>query len=58
MRNVSLRLALAQGAAGSIGGMYTPFFGAWLAWRGLTPDAIGALLAAGMLLRVVVAPLS
>jgi len=58
VRNVSLRLALAQGAAGSIGGMYTPFFGAWLAWRGLTPDAIGALLAAGMLLRVVVAPLS
>jgi len=38
--------------------MYTPFFGAWLGWRGLSPGAIGALLAAGMLLRVVVAPVS
>lgn len=58
MKNVSLRLALAQAASGTIGGMYTPFFGAWLGWRGLSPAAIGALLAAGMLLRVVVAPVS
>jgi len=58
VKNVSLRLALAQAASGTIGGMYTPFFGAWLGWRGLSPAAIGALLAAGMLLRVVVAPVS
>jgi PPP family 3-phenylpropionic acid transporter len=54
---VSIRLALAQGAAGLIGGMYTPFFGAWLGWRGLSPSDIGALLATGMLLRVIVAPI-
>ena len=58
MSTVSFRLALAQAASGSVGGMYTPFFGAWLAWRGLLPGQIGVLLAAGMLLRVAVAPVS
>ena len=58
MQNVTFRLALAQAASGLIGGVYTPFFGAWLAWRGLSPTEIGTLLAAGMLLRVVVVPLS
>lgn len=58
MRGVALRLALAQGASGLIGGAYTPFFGAWLAWRGLSSIEIGALLSAGMLLRVVVAPVT
>jgi MFS transporter, PPP family, 3-phenylpropionic acid transporter len=57
MNAVSFRLALAQAASGLIGGMYTPFFGAWLGWKGLSPSHIGALLAAGMLLRVVVAPM-
>ena len=56
MNTVSFRLALAQAASGLIGGMYTPFFGAWLGWKGLSPSQIGALLAAGMLLRVVIAP--
>ena len=36
----------------------TPFFGAWLAWRGLSPGQIGVLLATGMLLRVLVAPIT
>jgi len=58
MDRIAFRLASAQGAAGLIGGVYTPFFGAWLAFRGLAPDGIGALLAAGMLLRVLVAPVS
>lgn len=58
MRNISLRLSLTQGASGLISGAYTPFFGAWLACRGLSSTDIGALLAAGMLLRVVAAPLS
>src|SRR6202042_3044118 len=57
MNTVSFRLALAQAAGGLIGGMYTPFFGAWLGWKGLSPSHIGALLAAGMLLRVVIAPM-
>ena len=58
MRGVALRLSFAQAASGAIGGAYTPFFGAWLAWKGLAPDQIGALLSAGMLLRVVVAPVT
>lgn len=58
MRGVALRLALAQGASGLIGGAATPFFGAWLAWKGLAPVEIGALLSAGMLLRVIVLPMT
>ena len=58
MKHVALRLSFAQAAAGLVGGAYTPFFGAWLAWRGLSPGEIGALLSAGMLLRVVVAPVT
>jgi PPP family 3-phenylpropionic acid transporter len=58
MNTVSFRLALAQAASGLVGGMYTPFFGAWLGWRGLVPGEIGVLLAAGMLLRVAVSPVS
>lgn len=56
MRGVALRLSFAQAASGLIGGAYTPFFGAWLAWKGLSPSEIGTLLSAGMLLRVAVAP--
>jgi MFS transporter, PPP family, 3-phenylpropionic acid transporter len=55
-RGVALRLALAQGASGLIGGAATPFFGAWLAWKGLSPPQIGTLIAAGLLLRVAVLP--
>lgn len=58
MEKVAYRLACAQAAAGLVGGIYTPFFGAWLHWRGLDPSQIGLLLALGMLLRVVVAPVS
>lgn len=58
MRGVALRLSFAQAAAGAIGGAYTPFFGAFLAWKGLAPDQIGVLLSAGMLLRVAVAPIT
>ena len=58
MRNVALRLSFAQAAAGLFGGAYTPFFGAWLAWKGLSPAEIGALLSTAMLLRVVVSPIT
>jgi MFS transporter, PPP family, 3-phenylpropionic acid transporter len=40
------------------GGIYTPFFGAWLAWKGMSPTEIGTLLSAGMLLRVIVPPIT
>ncbi len=51
-------MSLAQAASGLIGGAYTPFFGAWLAWRGLSPGQIGVTLATGMLLRVLAAPVT
>ncbi|MGD0142352.1 MAG: MFS transporter [Rhizomicrobium sp.] len=57
-RGVALRLALAQGASGLIGGAGTPFFGAWLGWKGLSPTEIGTLLSAGLLLRVAVLPMT
>jgi PPP family 3-phenylpropionic acid transporter len=52
------RLSGAWGAWGLSGGIYTPFFGAWLAWKGESPEQIGLLLSAGMLLRVVVPPIT
>jgi len=58
VERIAFRLSLAQAAAGMIGGIYTPFFGAWLGFRGLMPEQIGLLLASGMLLRVVFAPVS
>jgi len=56
--SISLRLSAAWGAWGLSGGIYTPFFGAWLAYRGLSPTEIGTLLSAGMLLRVLVPPIT
>lgn len=58
MRGIAFRLSLAQSASGLFGGAYTPFFGAWLAWKGLDPISIGALLASAMLLRMVVTPIT
>jgi PPP family 3-phenylpropionic acid transporter len=55
---IFLRLSGAWGAWGLSGGIYTPFFGAWLAWKGLGPAEIGTLLSAGMLLRVIVPPVA
>src|SRR5512146_1182652 len=55
---ISLRLSAAWGAWGLSGGIYTPFFGAWLAYKGMSPTGIGTLLSAGMLLRVLVPPIT
>jgi PPP family 3-phenylpropionic acid transporter len=55
---IVLRLSTAWGAWGLSGGIYTPFFGAWLAWKGESPEQIGVLLSAGMLLRVIVPPVT
>src|ERR1700712_3637352 len=52
------RLSGAWGAWGLSGGIYTPFFGAWLAWKHESPEQIGLLLSCGMLLRVVVPPVT
>ncbi len=56
--SVGFRLGLANAATGLTGGIYTPFFGAWLAWRGMAPAEIGALLSLGMLFRVIASPIS
>ena len=55
---IFLRLSGAWGAWGLSGGAYTPFFGAWLAWKGMSPEQIGILLSAGMALRVIVPPVT
>jgi MFS transporter, PPP family, 3-phenylpropionic acid transporter len=55
---IFLRLGAAWGAWGLSGGIFTPFFGAWLAWKGMSPTGIAALLSAGMLLRSIVPPIT
>src|SRR4029079_1022463 len=55
---IMIRLSGAWGAWGLSGGIYTPFFGAWLAFKGLSPAEIGTLLSAGMLLRVIIPPIT
>lgn len=57
-QSIIARLALANSASNTIGGIYTPFFSAWLLSRGLHPTEIGALLSAGMFLRIVAGPVS
>ncbi|HEY4942056.1 MAG TPA: MFS transporter [Rhizomicrobium sp.] len=53
-----MRLSVSWAAWGLSGGIYTPFFGAWLAYKGMSPEQIGTLLSAGMLLRVIVPPVT
>jgi PPP family 3-phenylpropionic acid transporter len=55
---IALRLSAAWAAWGSSGGIYTPFFGAWLAYKGISPVGIGALLSTGLFLRVIVPPIT
>jgi PPP family 3-phenylpropionic acid transporter len=55
---IALRLSVGWAAWGTSGGIYTPFFGAWLAYKGMNPVEIGTLLSAGMLLRVIVPPIT
>jgi len=50
------RLALAYGAYFLASGWYLPFFPAWLAARGLDPAAIGVVLAAAQVVRVLGTP--
>jgi PPP family 3-phenylpropionic acid transporter len=51
------RLAGYYGAAFALGGVLLPFWPTWLAARGLTRSQIGALLAAGMVARILATPL-
>ena len=54
----ALKLGVAYAASGISGGMYIPFFGAWLVYKGMSTVEIGTLLSVGMLLRVIVPPLT
>lgn len=54
----AIRLSLAYAAAGLSGGIYIPFFGAWLAFKGVSAESMAALLSTGMFLRVIVPPLT
>jgi PPP family 3-phenylpropionic acid transporter len=55
---VALRLSLFYGAFFFYGGLSMPFMPAWLAAKGLDAGEIGIVLAAPMVARVVVVPLS
>jgi PPP family 3-phenylpropionic acid transporter len=55
---IAARLSLAQGGLGLLNGGILPFFGAFLAGRGLSAPAIAAILSAGLLLQVLAGPLA
>jgi PPP family 3-phenylpropionic acid transporter len=58
VKHLSSRLSFSQFASGSISGVFTPLFGAWLAWRGLSAEAIAVLIASALMLRAIAGPLS
>lgn len=58
MKHLPTRLSFSQAASGSISGVFTPFFSASLAFRGLSADQIGLLLSLALILRAVAGPLS
>lgn len=58
MKHLSSRLSFSQATSGSVSGVFIPFFGASLAFRGLSADQIGLLLSAALILRAVAGPLS
>jgi PPP family 3-phenylpropionic acid transporter len=58
VKRIASRLGLSHAASGLLSGVFTPFFGAWLAWRGLSADQIALLLSAGLLLRGLAGPAS
>jgi MFS transporter, PPP family, 3-phenylpropionic acid transporter len=57
VKGIARRLGMSQAASGLTSGVFTPFFGAWLAWRGLSSDQIAIVLSAGLLLRVPIGPI-
>jgi MFS transporter, PPP family, 3-phenylpropionic acid transporter len=58
VKRIATRLSLSQAASGSVSGVFLPFFGASLAWRGLSADQIGLLLSSALMLRAFAGPLS
>jgi PPP family 3-phenylpropionic acid transporter len=58
VKRIATRLSLSQASSGSVSGVFLPFFGASLAWRGLPADQIGLLLSCALMLRAFAGPLS
>ena len=58
MKAIATRLGISQASSGMITGVFLPFFGAYLAWRGLSAGQIGLLLSSALLLRAVTGPAS
>lgn len=55
---IAFRLSMAQASSGMVSGIFLPFYGAWLAWRGLSPGHIALVMSAGYLLRTIMGPAS
>jgi MFS transporter, PPP family, 3-phenylpropionic acid transporter len=58
VKGIAKRLSAAQAASGMVSGIFTPFFGVWLAWRGLSAGEIAFVLSAGLILRLFAGPAS
>jgi len=58
LKSIATRLGISQASSGMVSGIFLPFFGASLAWRGLSPDQIGLVLSSSLLLRAVAGPMS
>jgi PPP family 3-phenylpropionic acid transporter len=58
VKHLPTRLSFSQFASGSVSGVFIPFFGASLAYRGVSADQIGLLLSTALMLRAVAGPLS
>jgi PPP family 3-phenylpropionic acid transporter len=58
LKRIAARLGISQASSGMVSGVFLPFFGASLAWRGLSPDQIGLVLSSALMLRAVAGPMS
>jgi MFS transporter, PPP family, 3-phenylpropionic acid transporter len=58
VKHIATRLGMSQASSGMIAGVFLPFFGAFLAWRGLSAGQIGLLLSAALMLRAAAGPAS
>jgi PPP family 3-phenylpropionic acid transporter len=58
LKRIATRLGMSQASSGMISGVFLPFFGAYLAWRGLSADRIGLVLFSALMLRALAGPLS
>jgi MFS transporter, PPP family, 3-phenylpropionic acid transporter len=58
VKAIATRLGMSQASSGMISGIFLPFFGAWLSWRGLAAGQIALLLSSALLLRAAAGPVS